>query len=201
MQEQDLAASDGARVYELIKNDSIEMGRLKSDLDISQFTVNSVGPFPAHQFHFLMRQYSIAALELWRMENDRNRLQKTIDAYSGMRDRPEDGWFRDNAVVDLQIQIETLELSIRNKRGMCEKFEEVRQLLIKQNGKEFLDKQFQDEEPKYWEWFFTSMLARLQRQQVTGVPEHVQKSIEQYVSDPILPLELPVLPPAPLQLK
>ena len=42
-----------------LQDQFIEMGQLKSDFDVEKFTVRKEGNFLAHNFHFLMRQYSI----------------------------------------------------------------------------------------------------------------------------------------------
>ena len=50
-------------VSESIKNQVLEMAKIKCQFDAEKFTVGKQGPFVASQFHFLMRQYRFALSE------------------------------------------------------------------------------------------------------------------------------------------
>jgi hypothetical protein len=185
----DVQVSDVVQWYDSIRGDCLEMGRLKSDFDIEQFTVGSVGPFPAHQYHFLMRQYSIALLELRRLLNDVRKceLRQRAIEHSETVDRWQDSFFVETALEECEIEMETLDLSIRNKRAMCERFEACRKALIqKHGGKRFMDAEYQAEEPAYWTWYLTTLATNYQRQAATGIPEGLFKNLQLASAPPLL---------------
>ena len=68
-------------LLEELQQHFIEMGQLKSDFDIEKFTVRKEGNFLAHNFHFLMRQYSLTLTELRRMLLDREEQRRYIEKY------------------------------------------------------------------------------------------------------------------------
>ncbi len=159
---------------------------MKSDLDIEQFTLNSQGPFPAHQFHFLCRQYGLSLLELRRLYNDVDRLEKKKDHLVDARDDPEKGFFVENEIAECDIQIDNLKLSIANKTAMCTRFEQCRKKLVENNGKEFTNAQMQAEEPDYWQYTILHMLRNYRRQAASGIPEGLWKNIEMLQEEPLL---------------
>ena len=57
------------------------MGQLKSDFDVEKFTVRKEGNFLAHNFHFLMRQYSITLTELRRMILNREEMSRYVKKF------------------------------------------------------------------------------------------------------------------------
>lgn len=178
-------------LYAQIEAECLEMGQLKSQFDIEQFTINSQGPFPAHQYHFLMRQYSLALLELRRLYNDRERLTERRRMWQcGLLAADfEKSLFPSNEIEECDIQIAMLDLSIVNKRSMCEHFEKCRRALVEQHGKEFTNEEYQAEEPSYWLSQFNNMARSYQLQQMTGVPEGVWKSIAMANAEPLLTKE------------
>ena len=66
---------------EELQRQFIEMGQLKSDFDIEKFTVKKEGNFLAHNFHFLMRQYSLTLTELRRMLLEREEHRRYVEKY------------------------------------------------------------------------------------------------------------------------
>ena len=62
----------------------IEMGQLKSDFDVEKFTVKKEGNFLCHNFHFLMRQYSLTVTEMRRMLLEREEKRRTAVKYQKM---------------------------------------------------------------------------------------------------------------------
>ena len=152
----------------------IEMGQLKSDFDVEKFTVKKEGNFLCHNFHFLMRQYSLTVTEMRRMLLEREEKRRTAVKYQKMMDEgetmvpvlrehasgaeefygTEDVWL-DLEQARLWNQIKALEVTMTNKIAMIRKFEECRKELIRQNGgKPFTNADYQEETPRYWKWFF-----------------------------------------------
>lgn len=175
--------------YETIRNDALEMARLKSGFDVKYFTVESVGPFPAHQFHMLMRQQSLAMLELKRLLIDRESLSRDIYQYENSREEERIGFYPDLEIEKAKNEIDSLELSIRNKLAMVEAFEGFRQKLIKEHGDEqFTDEEYQNEEPLYWKWKFQKMVNHYQLQNATGVPEGLWNNIDMAGEQSMIPI-------------
>ena len=172
------------QIFEELKEQFKEMGRLKSDFDIEKFTVKSKGEnLPAHQFHMLMRQYRLAVGETKRMYIEKERLQRKLDKL--MTNKPED---YDLDAMDLQRQIDDLDIDLVNKKGMIDGFEVCRQQLIKQNGgKPYTDKQYQAEEPKFWEQKMKRQVLAQLRERNTGIKEGTSEAIEWLESPTLIP--------------
>jgi hypothetical protein len=172
------------KIFEELKEQFKEMGRLKSDFDIEKFTVKSKGVnLPAHDFHMLLRQYRFAVTEAKRMYIEKERLQRKLDRL--MTNKPED---YDLDVMDLQRQIDDIEIDLVNKKGSIDGFEVCRQELIRQNGgKPYTDKQYQDEEPKFWEQKAKRQVLAQLRERNTGIKEGTTEFIEWLESPTLLP--------------
>lgn len=176
--------------YQELKKQFIEMAQLKSNFDIEKFTVKSRSNFIAHNFHFLMRQYSLALYELRRILIDIEEKDRKIKEYQELqgKGRPKVKIFTKNGqeekYVDLEIEklrneIDLQELSLKNKYEMCTQFEEARQKLIEMNGnKPITNEQYQAEEPEYWKWYLKRKAITQSRQRVTGINEGVWENIE-----------------------
>lgn len=191
--------STATKLYESLHDEIRSMAQLKSDFDIQQFTLNSQGPFPCHAYHFLMRQYSLAVLELRRLNNDRRKMQlKIADVKANMLStNVKDAIFPETELEDAMIQIDQLELSIWNKKAMCKQFELCRAKLVEQHGgKPFTNMEYQKEEPAYWQWYFTSMFEDQWRQRQTGISEGLWKNLRLAGSQPLLnnEFQIEVLP-------
>ena len=158
-----------------IKNDCLEMARLKSDFDIDKFTVATQGDFIAHKFHFLMRQYSLAIYEAKRITLDREEKARQIKEWE--EGKTVEGKYPDLEIERLKNGIELDELSLANKIAMIDRFEILRVSLTKQNGKPFTDKQYQNEEPEYWKWFLTERARQQVAQAQTGIETGVWMNI------------------------
>ncbi len=156
--------------YDELKEQFLEMAQLKSNFAMEKFTVATEGPFPAHQFHFLMRQYSLAMHEVRRVTLDREeRLRKIQELEDG---GTEGGKYADIEIMRHKNEIDLLELTLANKVAMCEHFEKLRQVLILRNdNKPYTNEQYQAEEPAYWQWFLTQKAIDQQRQARTGIHE------------------------------
>ena len=129
-----------------LQDQFIEMGQLKSDFDVEKFTVRKEGNFLAHNFHFLMRQYSITLTELRRMILNREEMSRYVKKFQKLLDEgvettrdvvPGEG--RDEKWVDIELarwwnEMKGMEVTMTNKIAMVRKFEEVRQKLIEMNG-------------------------------------------------------------------
>ena len=176
----------------------IEMGQLKSDFDTEKFTIKKEGNFLCHNFHFLMRQYSLTLTELRRMLLEREEKRRTSVKYQKMMDDgetmvpvlrehasgaeefygTEDVWL-DLEQASLWNQIRSLEVTMTNKIAMIRKFEECRKVLIKQNGgKPFTNADYQQEVPIYWKWFFERLVLWQIKSHATGIPKATWENID-----------------------
>ena len=176
----------------------IEMGQLKSDFDVEKFTVKKEGNFLCHNFHFLMRQYSLTVTEMRRMLLEREEKRRTAVKYQKMMDEgetmvpvlrehasgaeefygTEDVWL-DLEQARLWNQIRALEVTMTNKIAMIRKFEECRKELIRQNGgKPFTNADYQEETPRYWKWFFERLVLREIKSHATGISRRTWENID-----------------------
>lgn len=176
----------------------IEMGQLKSDFDVEKFTVKKEGNFLCHNFHFLMRQYSLTVTEMRRMLLEREEKRRTAVKYQKMMDEgetmvpvlrehasgaeefygTEDVWL-DLEQARLWNQIRALEVTMTNKIAMVRKFEEVRQKLIEMNGgKPPTNKEYQEETPKYWKWQMEKLALWQIKAHATGISRGTWENID-----------------------
>lgn len=178
-----------------LKDQFIEMAQLKSDFDIEKFTVRKEGSFIAHNFHFLMRQYSLALQEMKKMllekEHKRrkveeceylleNNIQEKVFYIGDHKEEKYIDLYRD----ELLNQIDSLELSIVNKACMIRGFEACRLKLIEINGgKAPTNEEYQKEEPEYWKWFLAKNALENRRQATTGIPAGIWMNI-QHLEEP-----------------
>ena len=146
-----------------LQDQFIEMGQLKSDFDTEKFTIKKEGNFLCHNFHFLMRQYSLTVTEMRRMLLEREEKRRTAVKYQKMMDDgetmvpvlrehasgAEEFYGTEDVWIDLEQariwnQIKALEVTMTNKIAMIRKFEECRKELIRQNGgKTFTNAEYQ----------------------------------------------------------
>jgi len=175
-------------------NDAKEMGQLKSNFDMEKFTTMKEGPFPAHQFHFLMRQYSLSLVELKRRILDKKERQRKIeDIKSGSL---EEGTYPDIEIERHKAEIMQLELQIISKASKCAYFEKLRQHLIKKNGGTSpTNEQYQAEMPEYWKWFLQRKALWQYKQRLSGISEGVWENIDYLEEQALLEpsYEVPVL--------
>jgi len=170
-----IPALDWEGKYGELKAQFIEMGQLKSDFDIEKFTVMSKGRFPAHQFHMLMRQYSLALYEMRRLALDREEhLRKIKYAKKGME---MDG-YPDIEIARHQNEIDMIELQMVNKISSLEHFERVRQKLLADHG-EFTNEQYQAEEPEFWKWNMLRLALEEASERMTGIKAGTWQTIQQ----------------------
>lgn len=180
-----------------LKDQFIEMSQLKSNFDIEKFTVKKEGNFIAHNFHFLMRQYSLALSELRRMTIEKEEKERMILENQELLKNGEkkilvyerDG--QQEKYIDLYIKqlinrIDMLDLGIVNKAMMVKNFEACRLKLIKLNGGTYpTNEEYQAENPKYWKWFLSKKAINQRKQAKTGVHEGVWENID-YLEEPAL---------------
>lgn len=180
-----------------LKEQFCEMGQLKSNFDIEKFTVKREGHFIAHQFHMLMRQYSLATGELRRMLIQKEQLVRTLDR---LEKRFNDGEETFKTVIDsteLEVdtdlemeskknEIDLLDVNIVNKACMCSYFEKARKKIIENNeGNVPTNEQYQKEEPEYWKWFLGRKAIWQAKMRATGISEGVLENIN-YLEEPAL---------------
>lgn len=181
---------DKDEFFKDLHKDFIEMGQLKSDFDIEKFTIRKEGMFLAHNFHFLMRQYSLALFELRRFLLNREERFRKIKEYNGMLDNGiektkvvgENG--TDEKWVDIELarernELESIEVTMVNKLAMCRKFEIARQKLIELNGgTPPSNKEYQKEVPSYWKWFLEQRALQQVKANATGIGSGIWENIE-----------------------
>ncbi len=173
-----------------LKSQFLEMGQLKSDFDIEKFTVKREGNFIAHNFHFLMRQYSLALYEYRRLILDR---EEKIRNIKELKKQQELG---DNKIgdkyIDIEIkrkenEIDLIDLNIINRERMIEYFEKCRKKLIELNGgRPPTNEQYQKEEPEYWRWFLLRKALWQFKQANTGISEGVWENIDYLEEVPLI---------------
>ena len=174
-----------------LQDQFIEMGQLKSDFDVEKFTVRKEGNFLAHNFHFLMRQYSITLTELRRMILNREEMSRYVKKFQKLLDEGvETTWVvvpgegRDEKWVDIELarwwnEMKGMEVTMTNKIAMVRKFEEVRQKLIEMNGgKPPTNKEYQEETPKYWKWQMEKLALWQIKAHATGISRGTWENID-----------------------
>jgi hypothetical protein len=185
-------------LYQELKSQFLEMAQLKSNFDIEKFTVRKEGTFIAHNFHFLMRQYSLTLYELRRILIDCEERARTLERYENLLSNGQkkvDVWTdrgKEEKYVDLEIERlknenDLQELSLKDRYERCQHFEKCRQELIELNGGTApTNEQQQAEEPEYWKWFLKRAAIMQARQRKTGISEGVYMNIENLEQPPML---------------
>jgi len=167
----------------------IEMARIKSDFDIEKFTVRKEGNFIAHNFHFLMRQYSLTMGETKRILIDREEKVRRIKDFEKMIadektkfktivENTEKIKYPDLEIKRLKNEIELIELNLIDKFARLDRYEIIRKKLIEENGGPITDEQYQKEEPAYWKWFLEKRALWQNKERVTGVKEGVWMNMD-----------------------
>lgn len=181
-----------------LKEQFIEMAQLKSDFDIEKFTVRKEGDFIAHNFHFLMRQYSLTLSEVRRMLIEKEEIERKLEELNEKLKKNEikvviyEGEGKIEKYTDLYIKqlinrLDLLEINIANKSMSIRYFELMRLKLIEMNnGKPPTNEQYQAEEPEYWKWFLTNKAKEQISQAKTGIHEGVWTNIRYLEEQSIL---------------
>lgn len=176
----------------------MEMSQLKSNFDIEKFTVKKQGSFIAHQFHFLMRQYSVALSTLntllIKKEELNRKIEETIELIEkGVKKtlvRTPSGKvekYTDLYLKELVNFLKNTELSIVDKSMSIAKYEQLRLRLIELNGGEPpTNEQYQKEEPEYWKWFLEKAALHQYKQAKTGIQEGVWLNIDHLEETPLI---------------
>jgi len=171
----------------------IDMAQLKSDFDAEKFTAMKKGPYVAHQFHMIMRQYSLALYEGKRCLIDREKnnrkilaLQKAIESNTVvMKDGDEVA--KDLQILELENGNYMLELTLKNQLAKINNFEKIRLALIEKNGgKAPTNEQYQKEEPDFWRWELSRQALDEVRQRNTGITKGVFEAIQQIEATPVI---------------
>lgn len=173
-----------------LKDQFIEMSQLKSDFDIEKFTVKRQGNFIAHNFHFLMRQYSLALGELKRMLIEKEEIERDLVNLPKTKEKVliEGEWkYPDLHSKTLINRLDTLEFGIVNKAMMVRGFEACRLKLIELNGGESPSNiEYQAEEPKYWKWFLQKKILFQASQAKTGITEGIWENVHYLEEKPLI---------------
>jgi len=170
-----------------LKAQFIEMSQLKSNFDIEKLTVKKQGSFIAHNFHFLMRQYSLALGELRKMLITKEENERKIDeikdkgkdkiliyTHDGKQEK-----YADLYIKELINRLDSLDLNIVSKVMMINSFEACRLKLIELNGgKVPTNEQYQNEEPKFLQWVLEGIALRQIKQRNTGITEGTWTNID-----------------------
>jgi len=189
-----------SELWEDIKDDSYEMCQLKSDFDIEKYTCMTRGPFIAHVFHFLMRQYYLTVGENTRhvidceeMRREITRLKtkpgkvKCLLGWLGIIDlqmvktRADDVMMRrskDLEIIRLENDIEQKMSSIVDRAFRMKKYEELRKKCIEINGGPITNEQYQAEEPEYWKFFLQRKALWQHKERQTGISQGVWENID-----------------------
>ena len=176
-------------VFNELKEQFIEMAQLKSDFDIEKFTIKKEGNFIAHNFHFLMRQYSLTLFELRRLliekedcerrcvectELSKKEILKLIVYQNGEKIEK----YMDLYIKELINRIDMLDINIANKAMVIKGFEKCRLKLIEINGSSYpTNEQYQKECPEYWKWFLINKAKEQRSERETGIREGVWENI------------------------
>lgn len=182
--------------FDELKSQFHEMGQLKSEFDIEKFTIKKEGNFIAHNFHFLMRQYSLALYEAKRILLDREEKNRKLIEYQNYDKEKiyvnQESGGSVEKYVDIEIrrienEIDLLELSLVNKLAMVNYFEKCRIKLIELNGNRVpTNKQYQKEEPEYWKWFMMKKALNQHKQKMSGITEGLWDVMDQAEEIPVL---------------
>lgn len=186
--------------FQELKDQFIEMAQIKSDFDIEKFTVKKEGNFIAHNFHFLMRQYSLTLNELRKFlievqeikrkikEYEKKSTEKII-VYQGANEVEK---YADLYVDELYNRLDMLDLLIADKSIRCDRFEKMRKKLIELNGGDITNEQYQAEEPEYWKWFLQKKALAQMTQRNTGIHEGIIENIHYLEETPLINPEFQV---------
>jgi len=165
----------------------VEMAKIKCQFDAEKFSVGTHGGFIASMFHFLMRQYRFAIMELKRkvVEHEEKRRE-------GERLRKRARWWFaprniDLDIVNCQDRMTELKIDIQAKRMMIRDFEAMRLELIKQNGGPITAEQYDAEQPDYYQWMLAEKAVNQITAQVTGIHEGVIEALKHASSRPLMP--------------
>lgn len=153
-----------SNLFTELKGQFEEMGQLKSNFDIEKFTIKKEGNFIAHNFHFLMRQYSLTLSEAKRMYIEREKLQRKLNKLVDSKEEDSD---LDS--METQRQIDDLDLQLVNKTKSLDYYEICRLELIKRNGREITNEQYQAEMPDYWAWRMKQLALQETNERQTGI--------------------------------
>ena len=168
-----------------MKDQFLETAQLKSDFDIEKFTVKREGNFIAHNFHFLMRQYSLTLFELKNSLIKQKEIKRLIEEYEIEGKKKiiiyNNGYkvqkYADLFVSELYNRLDALDLKITDRAIRVERFEQARKKLIELNGREITNEQYQAEEPEYWKWYLGRKALWQRSQASTGIHEGIWENI------------------------
>lgn len=177
-----------------LKKSFLEMSQIKSEFDMEKLTAKKNGNFPAHNYHFLMRQYSLTLGEVRRMYLDKEEKIRLIEDYKKSSEESNDFYdnegkqkYYDIEIKRLENNIDQLEIDIANKAYRCDYFEKLRLKLIEINGgQEPTNEQYQKEEPDYIKWFLEKEMYHDLVSRQTGLRIGVIDNIEMLEDKPLI---------------
>lgn len=174
----------------------LEMGQIKTNIDMMLLTYGHEGKDPrqfiACKFHFVMRQARFALSESKKHDIDLQecervilRAKKSFVYRLWLRIR---GKYPDLELRRLEMQRDEIKLNLFNRITRLQIYRMLHDKLIELNeGKRITNKQYQDEQPYYYNWFikdkiFTSYIAKY-----LGVGVGVVDAHQKLSQDSILP--------------
>lgn len=173
-------------VWYKLEKEFDEMAVLKSDFDVLKFTMDSQWPFICHQWHHVCRQYSIAILELKKMYIHLEAYDRRIAFYKKkIKDWEETFYnkewllsFYDLAIEEEEAEKSSLRNCLINTKASCERYEIIRQAMLKANWCPFTNSQYQAEQPEYWKWNIANQAKHELVQRQTGITKWVLQAID-----------------------
>jgi len=172
-----------SNLFNELKDQFTEMAQLKSQFDTEKFTVKKEGNFIAHQFHFLMRQYSLTLSEVKRMHIELERKNREL---ARIEDKQTEDWDLD--ALECQRNIDDLEMQIAGKTGNLNDFEVCRQQIIKNNGGSVPTiEDWNKEAPDYWVHQMKKKAMYQIKARETGLTEGVAEVIDWIEDATLLP--------------
>jgi len=175
-----------------LKKSFLEMSQIKSEFDMEKLTGKKNGNFVAHNYHFLIRQYSLTLGEVRRMYLDKEEKIRQIEDLKKMETERFNDETGNVKYVDIEInrlenQIDQLELDIANKAYRCDYYEKLRLKLIEiNNNKEPTNEEYQKEEPDYIKWALEKEMYHDLVSRQTGLRIGVLDNIEMLEDKPLL---------------
>jgi len=171
------------KLFAELRSDFLEMAQLKSRFDTEKFSVKKEGNYIAHQFHFLIRQYSLTLSELKRMYIDLARKERELVR---IEEKKAEDWDLD--LLECQRNIEDLKIQIKGKSGNLNDFEVMRKQIVKNNGgKSPTIEEWHAEAPSYWEHQMKKKSLYQLKARETGLTEGVAEVIDWIEDKPLLP--------------
>jgi len=154
---------------------------------------------PITKFRHVSHNSYVAMQEIRRMVIDRERKLREIERKQELFDKHNNGEKNlqplktddniadyDLDIYELNRQLEDVEIRIKGLSKEVDYMEAICDKLEKENGKPFTSKQYQEEEPIYWQKRFANQMHQTQKGQQLGVGEGNYRSYLQSIAKPVL---------------